>query len=92
MHQALALAVTCKALTNSSEVETHPKLQQLPGGERSVAENLSATGTDQSQCCPEPGGRTGRAEKHFRRIKGYQEMLLLKERLNHRAFTRRSEL
>lgn len=29
------------------------------------------------------------AEKKFRRIKGYQEILLLKERLNPRVFSRR---
>src|SRR6267143_4209058 len=34
--------------------------EQLRGGQRGVAENLPATGTDQSECCPEPGGRAGR--------------------------------
>ena len=111
--------------------------EQLRGGQRGIAENLPATGEDQSERCPEPGGRAGRnadgaslgyrsgvasetghhqpdrivsvhsavarnvkrwregdqplrwtatglleAEKKFRRIKGFQEILLLKERLN----------
>src|SRR6266536_1296673 len=111
---------------------------QLRGGQRGFAENLPATGEDQSERCPEPGGRAGRnadgaslgdrsgvasetghrqpdrivsvhgaaggaqrkalarrrsgaaldrhrtlgSREKFRRIKGYQEILLLKERLN----------
>src|SRR6476646_6370300 len=34
--------------------------EQLRGGHRGVTENLPATGKDQSQRCPEPGGRAGR--------------------------------
>src|SRR5438445_12549428 len=34
--------------------------EQLRGGQRGVAENLPATGKDQSERCPEPGGRAGR--------------------------------
>src|ERR1700730_12477799 len=34
--------------------------EQLRGGQRGVAENLPATGEDQSERCPEPGGRAGR--------------------------------
>src|ERR1700738_60259 len=34
--------------------------EQLHRGQRGVAENLPATGTDQSKRCPEPGGRAGR--------------------------------
>src|SRR6202045_2530392 len=34
--------------------------EQLRGGQRGVAENLPATGEDQSERCPEPGGRVGR--------------------------------
>ena len=34
--------------------------EQLRGGQSSVGENLPATGTDQSERCPEPGGGAGR--------------------------------
>src|SRR5713226_2791331 len=34
--------------------------EPLRGGQRGVAENLPATGKDQSERCPEPGGRAGR--------------------------------
>src|SRR4029453_3344911 len=34
--------------------------EPLRGGQRSVAENLPATGEDQSERCPEPGGRARR--------------------------------
>src|SRR5690242_6948896 len=33
--------------------------ERLRGGQRSVAENLPATGTNQSECRPESGGRAG---------------------------------
>src|SRR6266446_3082448 len=34
--------------------------EQLRGSQRGVAENLPATGEDQPERCPEPGGRAGR--------------------------------
>lgn len=69
-------------LSTTNAIESCPVDGAAGGTQRkALARRRSAGALD--------GHRALGAEKKFRRIKGYQEILLLKERLNPRVFSRR---